>query len=71
MLSIFATTEFHEQLHQIIAKEDRLHELVTVIDLLAQKPTSNALTIPDQKRRNRIYARLAKHPTSFSSTRTN
>lgn len=42
MLSIFAKTEHHSQLHEIINKEDRLEELVTVVDLLEKRPTSSA-----------------------------
>lgn len=45
MLSIFATTEYHEQLHQILAKEDRLNELVELFDILEKRPSSSANTI--------------------------
>ncbi len=42
MLSIFATTEHHEQLQQFLAKEDRLNELVDVSDLLESRPAPSA-----------------------------
>ncbi len=45
MLSIFAKTEYHEQIQQILAQEDRLAELVNVYDLLTQRPTPSANTI--------------------------
>ena len=45
MVSIFATTEFHDQLRSIIQQEDRLEELVTVVDVLEQRPTPDAHTI--------------------------
>ena len=45
MLSIFATTEYHAQLKQIIKKEDRLEELVSVFDLLENRPVPSANSI--------------------------
>ena len=45
MVSIFATTEFHDQIRAIIQQEDRLEELVSVIDILEQRPTPNAHSI--------------------------
>jgi hypothetical protein len=45
MLSIFATTEYHEQLNQIIGKEDRLDELVSVFDILKNRPVPSANSI--------------------------
>jgi len=45
MLSIFATTKFHAQLQQIIEKEERLHELVDIQDILEKRPISSANTI--------------------------
>ena len=38
MLSIYAPTKFHDQLHAIIQQEHRLHELVTIIDYLEEAP---------------------------------
>lgn len=38
MISIFATTRYHDFLRQAINKEDRLHELVQIIDPLEQAP---------------------------------
>ena len=45
MLSIFATTDFHSQLNEIINKEDRLNELVDIYDSLEKRPTPSANTI--------------------------
>ncbi len=45
MLSIFATTKFHAQLDEIINKEDRLHELVDIHDILEKRPNPSANTI--------------------------
>jgi len=45
MLSIFATTEHHDILHKIIQQEDRLDELVTIVDALKQSPISSAHSI--------------------------
>lgn len=45
MLSIYATTEYHDQLNEIIRKEYRLDELVEVVDSLSQKPEAGALSI--------------------------
>jgi len=45
MLSIFATTEYHNQLHEILAKEDRLNELVEIFDFLEKRPTPSANAI--------------------------
>ena len=45
MLSIFATTEYHKQLKQIIGKEDRLDELVNIIDILEKRPVPSANSI--------------------------
>ena len=42
MLSIFATTEYHDQIKKIIEKEDRLDELVSVIDILEKRPVPSA-----------------------------
>lgn len=45
MLSIFATTEYHDQLNQIIAKEDRLNELVDIYDSLEKLPIPSGNSI--------------------------
>ena len=45
MLSIFATTDFHEQIQAIIHTEERLHELVTVVDLLENRPVPSAHSV--------------------------
>ncbi|NRB49969.1 MAG: hypothetical protein HRU41_20000 [Saprospiraceae bacterium] len=45
MLSIFATTDFHEQIQAIIHKEERLHELVNVLDLLENRPIPSAHSV--------------------------
>lgn len=42
MLSIFATTDYHDRIQSIIHKEDRLDELVTVVDILEHQPTPSA-----------------------------
>ena len=42
MLSIYAPTKYHEFLNTIISKEERLHELVHVIDYLEQRPIPSA-----------------------------
>ncbi len=42
MVSIYATTEYHEQLQSIINRVDRLEELVTTIDILEQRPLPSA-----------------------------
>ncbi|RMF01666.1 MAG: hypothetical protein D6772_04475 [Bacteroidetes bacterium] len=42
MLSIYATTKYHNTLRQIIAQEDRLHELVHIVDYLQEAPLPNA-----------------------------
>ena len=45
MLSIFATTKYHSSIYDILNKEDRLVELVEVLDNLAHKPTPNGHSI--------------------------
>ncbi|MEM8525460.1 MAG: hypothetical protein AAGG68_12540 [Bacteroidota bacterium] len=45
MLSIFATTEHHATLSAYIQKEDRLEELVEIVDVLEKRPTPSAHTI--------------------------
>ncbi|MBX2877251.1 MAG: hypothetical protein KTR30_34340 [Saprospiraceae bacterium] len=45
MLSIFATTEYHSQIQEIIQQEDRLHELVSTADLLERQPIPSANSI--------------------------
>ena len=45
MLSIFATTEYHAQLTAFINKEERLDELVDVVDFLENRPAPNAYSI--------------------------
>ncbi|MEL6866364.1 MAG: hypothetical protein AAFP19_18210 [Bacteroidota bacterium] len=45
MLSIFATTDHHTSIRNIIQKEDRLSELVEVLDSLENRPTPNAHSI--------------------------
>lgn len=45
MLSIFATTDFHEQIQAIIHKEERLHELVEVLDVLENRPIPSAHSV--------------------------
>ena len=47
MLSIFATTEYHAQLAAFINKEDRLDELVKVVDILENRldPSANSILI--------------------------
>ncbi len=42
MLSIYAPTEFHDQLEGYICREDRLHEVVRLVDLLAERPQASA-----------------------------
>lgn len=45
MLSIFATTEYHERLNAIINKEDRLEELVSVVDILKTRPIPSSSSL--------------------------
>ncbi|MEL6945475.1 MAG: hypothetical protein AAFO82_22710, partial [Bacteroidota bacterium] len=45
MLSIFATIKYHEKLIEYIEQEDRLNELVEVIDIIEKRPISSAHTI--------------------------
>ena len=45
MLSIYATTEFHPRIREIIDLEYRLDELVDVLDSLEHKPKANAQSI--------------------------
>ncbi len=45
MVSIFATTDLHDQISQMIQQEDRLDELVSVIDILEQRPNTDAHSI--------------------------
>jgi hypothetical protein len=45
MLSIFATTEYHAQLKEFISREDRLDELVDVVDFLEKRPIPSANSI--------------------------
>ena len=42
MLSIYAPIDFHEQLSAILGKEDRLHELVRIVDYLEERPVPSA-----------------------------
>ncbi len=42
MLSIFATIEYHQQLNEFIAQEERLNELVDVLDILENRPIPSA-----------------------------
>jgi len=45
MLSIYATTEYHPQIREIIDQEYRLDELVQILDSLEHKPKSDAHSI--------------------------
>ena len=45
MLSIFATTEHHKQLHETLGKENRLNELVEIHDFLETRPVPSANSI--------------------------
>ncbi len=45
MLSIFATTEHHSRLKALIDKEERLNELVSVVDSLENRPISSAHSV--------------------------
>lgn len=45
MVSIFATTEFHDPIRQIIQLEDRLEEVVDIVDVLEQRPRPDAHSI--------------------------
>ena len=42
MLSVYAPTELHEKLSDYICRVDRLHEVVRLVDLLAERPIANA-----------------------------
>jgi hypothetical protein len=42
MLTIYAATKYHDWLHETIAREDRLDELVRVVDYLEQRPVASA-----------------------------
>ncbi|MCB0642669.1 MAG: hypothetical protein KDC44_13565 [Phaeodactylibacter sp.] len=43
MLSIYASTELHAEIRSILQQEDRLEELVQIIDHLSIRPVPNAL----------------------------
>lgn len=45
MLTIYAATKYHEQLTTIIQSEDRLEELIRIVDYLEEKPIPNALNL--------------------------
>ncbi len=45
MLSIFATIKYHAQIKQIIEKENRLGELLNVLDVLENRPVPSANSI--------------------------
>ncbi len=45
MLSIYAATEHHPQIDEIIKKEDRLNELISVLDFLENRPVPSAQSI--------------------------
>lgn len=45
MLSIYATTEYHAPLKAFISKEDRLDELIKIVDLLEERPASSATSL--------------------------
>lgn len=49
MLSIYAATKFHDQIHAIIQQEDRLDELVRVIDYLDERPLPAAHSLVVKK----------------------
>ena len=42
MISIYATIDYHDRLREIIGKEDRLDELVNVVDVLEKRPLPSA-----------------------------
>ncbi|MEM6963146.1 MAG: hypothetical protein AAF573_00180 [Bacteroidota bacterium] len=45
MLLIFATTEHHSKINAMINREERLHELVQVLDILENRPVPDAHSI--------------------------
>lgn len=45
MISIYASTKYHDQLHSWIQTEDRLSELVQVVDYLKDRPLPNGLNL--------------------------
>ena len=59
MLSIFATTDYHNQLEQIINQEQRLDELIVIYDILEDKPTPNGKHNSNQEWRDIFSNRLA------------
>lgn len=45
MLTVYAAKRYHDWIHETIAREDRLDELVRVVDYLDEKPTPSAHSI--------------------------
>ncbi len=50
MLTVYAATTYHAWIHEAIAREDRLHELVRVVDYLEERPRpcAHSLVVRDQ-----------------------
>jgi tetratricopeptide (TPR) repeat protein len=42
MLTIYAATKYHNWLHEVIVREDRLDELIDVVDYLDHRPVASA-----------------------------
>ncbi|MEL6391618.1 MAG: hypothetical protein AAFR97_02625 [Bacteroidota bacterium] len=45
MLTIYSATKYHDWLREVIAKEDRLHELVRIVDYLDERPIPQAYSL--------------------------
>lgn len=45
MLTVYAATRYHEWIHESIAREDRLDELVRVVDYLEEPPVPSAYSL--------------------------
>lgn len=51
MITIYALPEYINEIKDVISKKERLHELVSVVDMLANKPSPEWLSIQVDKRR--------------------
>ncbi|MEM8585673.1 MAG: hypothetical protein AAGF87_15445 [Bacteroidota bacterium] len=45
MLTIYSATKYHDWLRETIAKEDRLHELIRIVDYLDERPIPQAYSL--------------------------
>lgn len=45
MLSVYAPTKYHDLIQKAVSREDRLHELVRIVDYLDERPIASAHSI--------------------------